>query len=83
MLAGASMGAHTLLWLALRRPERVGGLVVITPAYEPRRASDDPARLAHWDALSDGLRTGGVEGFLAAYGEPQRCPSAGARRCSR
>jgi pimeloyl-ACP methyl ester carboxylesterase len=70
VLAGASMGAHTLLWLALNRPERVGGLVVITPAYDPE-TFDDPARLAHWDALSDGLRTGGIEGFLAANGEPQ------------
>jgi pimeloyl-ACP methyl ester carboxylesterase len=70
VFAGASMGAHTLLWLALHRPERVGGLVVITPAYE-RRSNDDPQRLAHWDALSDGLRSGGVEGFLAAYGEPR------------
>ena len=70
VLAGASMGAHTLLWLALQRPERVAGLVVITPAYDPDTA-DDPARLAHWDALSDGLRAGGVEGFLAAYGEPR------------
>lgn len=70
VLAGASMGAHTLLWLALHRPERVGGLVVITPAYDGE-ASDDPDRLAHWDALSDGLRKGGIEGFVAAYGEPR------------
>jgi pimeloyl-ACP methyl ester carboxylesterase len=70
VLAGASMGAHTLLRLALSRPERVGGLVVITPAYEGE-TNDDPERLAHWDALADGLRTGGVEGFLAAYGEPR------------
>ncbi len=69
VLAGASMGAHTILWLALHQPERVGGLIVITPAYEPGD-DDDPVRLARWDALSDGLRTGGVEGFLAAYGEP-------------
>ncbi len=74
VLAGASMGAHTLLALALRRPERVGGLVVITPAYEPA-TNDDPARLARWDALSDGLRSGGVDGFLRAYGEP-RVPEA-------
>jgi pimeloyl-ACP methyl ester carboxylesterase len=69
VLAGASMGAHTLLWLALKHPERVGGLVVITPAYE---ASDieDPERLERWDALSDGLRTGGIDGFVRAYGEP-------------
>lgn len=74
VLAGASMGAHTLLWLALRHPERVGGLVVITPAYEPGETLDRQ-RLAHWDALSDGLRDGGVEGFMAAYGEPQVPPS--------
>jgi pimeloyl-ACP methyl ester carboxylesterase len=71
VLAGASMGAHTLLALALARPERVAGMVVITPAYVDRRQADDPERLAHWDALSDGLRRGGIEGFLAAQGEPR------------
>ena len=70
VLAGASMGAHTLLWLALQRPERVAGLVVITPAYTGSEP-DDPARLARWDALSEGLRDGGIEGFLAAQGDPQ------------
>jgi pimeloyl-ACP methyl ester carboxylesterase len=70
VLAGASMGAHTLLAFALRAPERVGGLVVITPAYEPE-AHDDPARLARWDSLAEGLRAGGVDGFLQAYGEPK------------
>jgi pimeloyl-ACP methyl ester carboxylesterase len=74
VLAGASMGAHTLLRFALDRPERVAGVVVVTPAFDPS-SYDDPARLAHWDALSDGLRTGGVEGFVAAYGEP-RVPDA-------
>jgi len=68
VLAGASMGAHTLLRLALGHPERVGGLVVITPAY--RGEEDREADLARWDALSEGLRDGGVDGFLAAYGEP-------------
>lgn len=66
VLAGASMGAHTLLWFALRHPERVAGVVVITPAYAGPRQNDDPARLRRWDALADGLREGGVEGFLAA-----------------
>ena len=69
VLAGASMGAHTLLRFALEEPSRVAGLVVITPAYEPAEV-DDPRRLARWDALSEGLRTGGVEGFVAAYGDP-------------
>ena len=74
VLAGASMGAHTLLWLALHRPQRIAGLVVITPAFDPS-SNDDPARLAYWDVLAEGLRTGGVEGFLEAYGEP-RVPAA-------
>lgn len=69
VLAGASMGAHTILRLALDQPERVAGLCVVTPAYDPVE-HDDPDRLARWDALSDGLRGGGVEGFVAAYGEP-------------
>lgn len=69
VLAGASMGAHTALWLALRAPERVGGLVVITPGYDPQ-TQDDPRRLARWDALADGLERGGIDGFLAAYGVP-------------
>jgi pimeloyl-ACP methyl ester carboxylesterase len=69
VLAGASMGAHTLVWLALHRPERVAGLVLITPAFDG--GEDDPARLARWDALSDGLRREGIDGFVSAYGEPQ------------
>jgi pimeloyl-ACP methyl ester carboxylesterase len=67
VLAGSSMGAHTLLWLALHSPERVGALVVITPAFDPE-TNDDPRRLAHWDALASGLREGGIDGFVAAYG---------------
>jgi 3-oxoadipate enol-lactonase len=69
VLAGASMGAHTLLWAALNVPERVAGLVVITPAYDPA-IQDDDGRLARWDALADGLERGGVEGFIAAQGRP-------------
>lgn len=69
VLAGASMGAHTILRLALLAPERVAGLVLITPGYDPA-TQDDPERLARWDALATGLREGGVEGFVAAYGEP-------------
>jgi len=69
VLAGASMGAHTILRLALEQPERVAGLVVITPAYDEDEFAA-PASLARWDALSDGLRTGGVEGFVEAYGDP-------------
>jgi 3-oxoadipate enol-lactonase len=67
VLAGASMGAHTLLWLALNAPERVAGLVVITPAYDPE-TQDDERRLARWDALADALERDGVEGFIAVQG---------------
>ncbi|HET7049118.1 MAG TPA: alpha/beta hydrolase [Solirubrobacteraceae bacterium] len=73
VLAGASMGAHTLLRFALDKPERVMGLVAITPAFDPI-TNDVPKRLAHWDALADGLEHGGVEGFIEAYGEPREGP---------
>jgi pimeloyl-ACP methyl ester carboxylesterase len=72
VLAGASMGGHTAVRLALEHPERAAALVLITPAFDP----DDPERgLDRWDALSRGLRSGGVDGFLEAYGEP-RVPDA-------
>ena len=70
VLAGASMGAHTSLRLALEQPERAAALVIITPAYDPDDFGD-PDSLARWDALSDGLRNGGVEGFVEAYGDPE------------
>ena len=69
VVAGASMGAHTLLSLALRRPERVAGIVVITPAYSGDDVKER-ARLERWDRLSEGLRSGGVDGFLEAFGVP-------------
>ncbi len=65
LLVGASMGAHTAIRFALERAERVAGLAVVTPAYDPERL---PIDLEHWDALARGLREGGVEGFIAAYG---------------
>jgi pimeloyl-ACP methyl ester carboxylesterase len=73
VLAGASMGAHTLVRFALDHGDRAAGLVIATPAYEPGDEQEE-RRLARWDALAEGLRTGGVEGFVAAYGEP-RVPS--------
>jgi pimeloyl-ACP methyl ester carboxylesterase len=63
VLAGASMGAHTIARLAIARPDRVAAAVFITPAFEPSR--DDG--LAGWDRLAEGLRTGGIEGFVRAY----------------
>ena len=72
VLAGVSMGAHTCLRLALEQPERVAGVVVITPGFDPVEY-DDPGRLARWDALSDALRSGGIERFAEAFGV-QRIP---------
>jgi pimeloyl-ACP methyl ester carboxylesterase len=69
VLAGASMGAHTLLRFALEQPDRVAALVAITPAHDPAEMQDED-RLERWDALAAGLREDGVEGFVAAYGEP-------------
>ncbi len=66
VLAGASMGAHTAVRFALAHPERVAGLVLITPGVDPLRPHD-AGELEHWDALARGLREGGVEGFVAAY----------------
>jgi pimeloyl-ACP methyl ester carboxylesterase len=61
VLAGHSMGAHTAVAYALRRPERLVGLVVVGPVY----AGDVPAEsLAYWDGLAAALESGGVEGFV-------------------
>jgi pimeloyl-ACP methyl ester carboxylesterase len=68
VVAGASMGGHTAVRFALSHPSRAAALVLITPAFDP----DDAERgLDRWDALSEGLRSGGVDGFLSAYGEPR------------
>jgi len=72
VLAGASMGAHTLLRVALDAPERVAGIVAITPAFDP----DVPANLERWDDLAHGLRRGGVEGFVEAYRVEDEVPEA-------
>jgi pimeloyl-ACP methyl ester carboxylesterase len=69
------MGAHTLLTYALRRPERAAGLVVITPAYTGDSALER-TRLDRWDRLAAGLREGGIDGFIDAYGIPDDMPDA-------
>src|ERR671919_3083120 len=51
VLAGASMGAHTLVAFALAHPDRVSALVIMTPAYDP----EAERRFDRWDALSQGL----------------------------
>jgi pimeloyl-ACP methyl ester carboxylesterase len=63
VIAGASMGAQTALRFALEHPERVLALGLITPAFDP----DAPSDYQGWDRLAEGLREGGVEGFVKAY----------------
>jgi 3-oxoadipate enol-lactonase len=65
VLAGHSMGAHTLTARALADPDRVAAVVVIGPVFLGSPPTDDS--LAYWDALAAGLERGGVEGFIAAY----------------
>jgi pimeloyl-ACP methyl ester carboxylesterase len=66
VVAGASMGAHTAVRFALRHPERVAALGLITPSFDPDLPTD-PAAFAGWNALARGLRERGVEGFVDAY----------------
>ena len=72
VVIGASMGAHTALALALEQPALLAGLVLVTPAHDPESPRGD---LEHWDALARGLREGGIEGFVSAYGI-ERLPAA-------
>lgn len=61
LLAGHSMGAHTAVAYALRRPERLAGLIVIGPVYS---GEISPESLEYWDGLAAALEGGGIEGFL-------------------
>jgi pimeloyl-ACP methyl ester carboxylesterase len=67
VLVGNSMGAATAMRFTLEHPDRVLALVQITPAYDGERTGQD---LEEWQALADGLDSGGVDGFLAAYDPP-------------
>lgn len=67
LLAGHSMGAHTIVSLALREPDRVAGLVIIGPASVGLPPSEEV--LERWEALAAGLDAGGIDGFIEAYDE--------------
>lgn len=62
VLAGHSMGAHTAVAYALRRPERLSGLVVIGPTYTGEISAES---LTYWDGLAAALEADGIDGFLA------------------
>ena len=65
LLAGHSMGAHTILAAALEDPDAYAGLVVIGPVSLGEMPTE--ASLEHWDELADGLAEGGLDGWLEAY----------------
>jgi pimeloyl-ACP methyl ester carboxylesterase len=65
VLGGHSMGAHTAVAYALEHSDRIAGLLVIGPAWGgPRDAEEDRRVQGRYDALADGLESGGVDGFL-------------------
>jgi 3-oxoadipate enol-lactonase len=68
VLAGVSMGAAATLAFTLRSPGRVRALIQITPAHLGLPTDEEGE--ARWDALADGFESGGVDGFMHAYGEP-------------
>jgi pimeloyl-ACP methyl ester carboxylesterase len=65
VLAGHSMGAHTLTARALAAPERLAAVVIIGPTYVGAPLTEEQA--AYWGALANGLQRAGVDGFLEAY----------------
>ncbi len=69
VLAGHSMGAHTIAALALERPERVAGVVLIGPATVGVPLT--PEALASWDGLADALEGGGIEEFVRVNDNPR------------
>ena len=62
-LVGSSMGAATAMAFALRHPERTAALVQITPAYNGAARTGNVEDGA-WDAMADGLESGGVDAFV-------------------
>lgn len=64
VFAGQSMGSAVALGLALAHPERVAGLVVITPAH--RGAPSGPRALEQWDRRAAALESGGPDAFVAS-----------------
>jgi 3-oxoadipate enol-lactonase len=65
VLVGHSMGCHTAAAYALEHADEVAAVVLEGPVTLGLPATEES--LAYWDALADGLRDGGVEGFMQAY----------------
>jgi pimeloyl-ACP methyl ester carboxylesterase len=68
LLVGTSMGCHTALRVALDHPDRVAGIVGITPGFDPQQ-TPSAKDLREADLTADLLRRDGIEGFLQALDE--------------
>ncbi len=71
VFGGASMGAATALWVALERPERVRGLVLVMPpplGYESVRAEQEQQALKMLDLLSAMVTQFGLEATVEMAG---------------
>ncbi|MGD9736219.1 MAG: alpha/beta fold hydrolase [Solirubrobacterales bacterium] len=78
LLAGHSMGAHTVVAYALRHrqalAERLAGLVVIGPVFRGGEIPD--SAYSYWDGLAEALERGGVDGFVEFIGREQEIAPA-------
>ena len=63
VLVGVSMGALTALRLATEQPDRVAGIVAITPAYDPYKRQ---GCMSHAEMVAAALRTGDVDALMDA-----------------
>jgi 3-oxoadipate enol-lactonase len=69
VLAGHSMGAHTIAGVALERPASIAAVVLVGPASVGAPLTEEA--LADWDALADALDRGGVEEFVRVNDNPR------------
>jgi 3-oxoadipate enol-lactonase len=78
LLAGHSMGAHTVVAYALRHSARLSGqlagLIVIGPVFRGGQIPD--SAYSYWDQLADALERGGVDGFVEFIGREQEIAPA-------
>jgi pimeloyl-ACP methyl ester carboxylesterase len=68
ILVGTSMGFHTALRVAMDHPDRVDGIVGVTPGFDPDE-TPSPKDMHEADLTAGLLRRRGVEGFLQALEE--------------
>lgn len=73
VLAGHSMGAHTVVSYALGNHERLAGLAVIGPVYTGEISEQS---LLYWDGLAAALELGGIDGFVDYIDQEQGIEAA-------